>query len=71
MSLKSEENPIESLSLEQLKFAWQKEAQDLAEMEKKNPEWEWGKLQESLEQLHALAHELRKRKAEERAKWQP
>ncbi len=71
MSLKIEENPIENLNPVQLKSAWQAEVQNLAKMDEKNPQWEWKRVQYSLEQLHALAHELRKRSAEERAKWQP
>jgi len=50
---------------------WQAEISQLQAMEQTNANWDWKPVQERLERLHALAHELRKRKAEDRAKWQP
>jgi len=50
---------------------WQTELAQLQAMEQQNPSWDWKPVQLRLERLHALAHELRKKKAEERAKWQP
>jgi acyl-CoA reductase-like NAD-dependent aldehyde dehydrogenase len=63
--------PIEKTSMRELLKEWQAELNHLQAMEQANPTWEWKPVQERLERLHALAHELRKRRAEDRAKWQP
>jgi hypothetical protein len=63
--------PIESMSLHDLAKEWQAELGMLQGMESSNPTWEWKPVQLRLERLHALAHELRRKKGLERAKWQP
>jgi hypothetical protein len=63
--------PIEKLSLHDLLKEWKAELADLQELEASNPTWEWKPVQLHLERLHALAQELRRKKALERAKWQP
>lgn len=63
--------PIEKMSMHDLLKEWQAELGLLQAMEQANPTWEWKPVQLRLERLHALARELRKRKSEERAKWQP
>jgi hypothetical protein len=63
--------PIEKMSMHDLLKEWQAELGLLQSMEQSNPTWDWKPVQLRLERLHALAHELRKRKSEERAKWQP
>lgn len=68
------ENPkqaIEKLSMHDLLKEWQGELKVLEDMERTNPTWEWKKVQLHLENLHQLAQELRRKKALERAKWQP
>jgi hypothetical protein len=63
--------PIEKLATHDLVKEWQAELNALQSIDQSNPAWEWKPVQLRLERLHALAHELRKKKAEERAKWQP
>ena len=63
--------PIEKMSLFDLLKEWQSELDSLKANEEFNPRWDWTPVQLHLERLHALAHEIRARKAEERAKWQP
>ena len=62
---------IEKMSLFDLLKEWQSELDLLKATEESNPTWEWKTVQLHLERLHALAHEIRARKAQERAKWQP
>lgn len=62
---------IEKMPLHDLVKEWQAELSALEKMESENPTWEWKPVQMRLENLHALAHELRRKKALERAKWQP
>ncbi len=63
--------PIETMSLHDLIREWENELGALQGMDKSNPAWEWNPVQLHLERLHALAHELRRKKGLERAKWQP
>jgi hypothetical protein len=63
--------PIEKLAGQDLVKEWQAELSALHSMDQSNPTWEWKPVQRRLERLHVLAQELRKKKAEERAKWQP
>ncbi|HUJ76334.1 MAG TPA: hypothetical protein VL359_15845 [bacterium] len=63
--------PIEKMSTHDLVNEWQAELTALQGMEQSNPTWDWKPVQLRLERLHSLAHELRRKKAEERAKWQP
>jgi hypothetical protein len=63
--------PIEKMSLFDLLKEWQSELDHLKSAEETNPRWEWPPVQQRLERLHALAREIRTRKAQERAKWQP
>jgi len=63
--------PIEKMSLYDLLKEWQSELDQLKSAEETNPRWEWPPVQMRLERLHALAREIRTRKAQERAKWQP
>ena len=63
--------PIEKMSLFDLLKEWQGEFEHLNATEESNPGWEWRPVQRRLERLHALAHEIRNRKSQERAKWQP
>ena len=65
------DQPIEKMSVQDLTKAWEQQVNALAEMHKTNPKWEWRPVQLCLEQLHALAREIGKQKALERAKWQP
>lgn len=65
------QSPIEMLSLGELEQQWQAELKRLGETPTKNPSWEWPPVQEHLERLHALAQELRRKRALERARWQP
>ncbi len=69
------EQPIEKMSLHDLQKLWQQELDGLQpqaiERDQHNPHWEWRPIQERLERLHALAHEIHRKKALERAKWQP
>lgn len=62
---------IEKMSMNDLLKQWQNEVSALQNMESSNPDWEWKSVQNHLENLHSLAHELRQKKAQERAKWQP
>ena len=62
---------IEKMSLFDLLKEWQSELDQLKGAEESNPNWDWKPVQLHLERLHALAHEIRIRKSEERAKWQP
>ena len=71
MLMESARPPIEQLSLHDLRKAWDASVNALASMAETNPAWEWKAVQLQLEQLHALAHELRRKKGMERAKWQP
>ena len=63
--------PIEQLNLQDLQQEWQRTVSSLQAMEQGNPTWEWKPVQLQLERLHALAMELRRKKALDRAKWQP
>ena len=63
--------PIEKMSLFDLLKEWQTELEQLKATEETNPHWDWSPVQRHLERLHALAREIRMRKAQERAKWQP
>jgi hypothetical protein len=63
--------PIEKMAGHDLVKEWQAELSALQSMEQSNPTWEWKPVQAHLERLHVLAQELRKKKAEDRAKWQP
>lgn len=65
------EFPIEKMSLFDLLKEWQAELDQLKATEETNPRWDWKPVQLHLERLHALAREIRSRKALERAKWQP
>ena len=69
--MEQEQSPIERLSLHDLVKEWQAELNALQGMETQNPTWEWKPVQLHLERLHALAQELRRKKGQERAKWQP
>ena len=69
--MESQNPPIESMSLHDLLKEWHSELGLLDTMEQTNPTWEWRTVQLGLERLHALAQELRRQKALERAKWQP
>ena len=64
-------HPIEQLSPHDLLREWDTAVKALATMAETNPNWEWKKVQPQLEHLHALAQELHRKKALERAKWQP
>lgn len=63
--------PIEKMSLFDLLKEWPSELEMLRATEETNPGWDWKPIQLHLERLHALAQEIRARKAQERAKWQP
>ena len=63
--------PIEKMSLFDLLKEWQSELDQLKATDESNPRWDWSSVQLHLERLHALAREIRTRKAQERAKWQP
>lgn len=63
--------PIENMSIHDLIREWQTELGALQGMENSNPAWDWHPVQHHLERLHALAQELRRKKALDRAKWQP
>jgi hypothetical protein len=63
--------PIEKMAVHDLVKEWQAELSALQTTEQTNPTWEWKPVQLRLERLHALARQLRTKKAEERAKWQP
>ena len=63
--------PIEKMSLFDLLKEWQSALDQLKATEETNPRWDWPPVQRHLERLHALAREVRTRKAQERAKWQP
>lgn len=67
----SEKQPIEKMSAHDLMREWSNELGALGKMEQDNPTWEWKPVQLHLENLHALAKELRRKKALDRAKWQP
>ena len=67
----SEKPPIEKMSAHDLMREWSTELGALGKMEQDNPTWDWKPVQLHLENLHALAKELRRKKALERAKWQP
>lgn len=69
--MESVTTPIESLSVHDLIREWNSELGALQAMESSNPSWEWQVVQLHLERLHALAQELRIKKGQERAKWQP
>ncbi len=69
--MESTNTPIESMSIHDLTREWQSELSALQGLEAINPTWEWKPVQLHLERLHALAQELRRKKAQERAKWQP
>ena len=62
---------IENLSAQELVREWESELEGLRSMEASNPAWDWKPVQLHLERLHALAHEIKSKKALERAKWQP
>jgi hypothetical protein len=63
--------PIEKMSLFDLLKEWHAELEQLKVTEETNSRWDWPPVQRHLERLHALAREIRVRKAQERAKWQP
>ena len=65
------EQPIEKMSVHDLQKEWQKELEGLHSIEQQNPNWAWRPIQLRLERLHALAQEIHRKKALERAKWQP
>jgi hypothetical protein len=69
--MESAKSAIEQMSMHDLVKEWNAELSALEKMEQENPTWDWKPVQERLENLHALAHELRRKKALERAKWQP
>ena len=69
--MESAKPAIEQMSLHDLVKEWHTELGALEKMEQDNPTWEWKRVQSHLENLHALAQELRRKKALERAKWQP
>jgi hypothetical protein len=69
--MESAKTPIEQMSTHDLVKEWHAELGALDKMEQENPTWEWHRVQLHLENLHALAQELRRKKALERAKWQP
>jgi len=69
--MESAKPPIEKMTLHDLVKEWRAELSALENIEQDNPTWEWKPVQMRLENLHALAHELRRKKALERAKWQP
>lgn len=71
ITMESPTHPIESMSVHDLAKEWNAELTQLQGMEDSNPTWEWKIVQSHLERLHALAQELRRKKAQERAKWQP
>ena len=62
---------LEKMSTQELLAEWQAELNRLLTLDQANPAWEWRPVQEHLERLHALAHEIRTKKALDRAKWQP
>lgn len=62
---------IEKMADGDLLEQWRKEVDGLRAVETQNPQWEWKPIQLRLERLHALAHEIRAKKAQSRAKWQP
>ena len=62
---------IENFSAQELVKEWEAELETLKSMDATNPGWDWKPVQERLERLHALAHEIRGKKARARAKWQP
>ncbi len=63
--------PIEKMTTLDLLKEWHGELDALGAMEKANPTWVWKTVQLHLERLHALANEIRNKKAQESAKWQP
>lgn len=63
--------PIEKMSLFDLLKEWPSELEMLRATEEINSAWDWKPIQLHLERLHAIAQEIRARKAQERAKWQP
>ncbi len=65
------EIPLEKMSSIDLMKEWHGELEALRGIEETNPRWDWKLVQTHLERLHALAHEIRSKKAQERAKWQP
>ena len=67
----SDETPIETMASADLLRKWHESLRKLQTQERDNPRWEWSVVQPYLEQLHALAHELRRKQGLERAKWQP
>jgi hypothetical protein len=69
--MESAKPAIEKMTLHDLSKEWRAELSALEKMEQDNPTWEWMPVQLHLENLHALAHELRRKKGLERAKWQP
>ena len=62
---------IENMPAQDLIKEWETELDALKNMEAGNPGWDWKPVQLRLERLHVLAHEIRNKKAQERAKWQP
>lgn len=63
--------PIEKSSSNDLLEQWRAELELLKALEETNPRWDWKPVQMRLERLHALAHEIRAKKAQDGAKWQP
>lgn len=64
-------SPIEKMTAHDLIQEWEAELEALRGTDASNPKWEWKPVQLRLERLHALAHEIHLKKAQERAKWQP
>ena len=69
--MESAKPAIEQMSVHDLVKEWHAELSALDKIEQENPTWDWKPVQRRLENLHALAQELRRKKALERAKWQP
>ena len=69
--MESAKPAIELMSLHDLVKEWHAELGALEKIEQANPTWDWKPVQLRLENLHALAQELRRKKGLERAKWQP
>ncbi len=65
------ETSIENMASTELLRKWREELKKLQGQEYENPHWEWSVVQTHLENLHALAHELRRKQGVERARWQP
>ncbi|MDH4225787.1 MAG: hypothetical protein OEW12_09090 [Deltaproteobacteria bacterium] len=71
MNLPKTDLPIEKMTLGELLGEWRQESALLAQEEDLDPRWGWKPLQSRLEKLYALAHEIRAKKGEAQAGWQP